>query len=222
MEFFLIIFAVIAVNIIAAAAKRARDSGGDEPQDSDFQPDSPDGGFEDARRFVEEIKRRNAARRADARPDFEDFDGGISETQDSEEAEQTRNRDDGEFVGGESEDEYSQPRQPSYPQGGFQNGDSWSGGYSGAFGGISYARRERDAMEERHATEIAALEKQIAALNMRNSSLEMELERAESALNERRVSGVSRPADLLRAPENLRAAFVASEILSKPISIRKE
>ena len=222
MEFFLIIFAVIAVNIIAAAAKRARDSGGDEPQDSDFQPDSPDGGFEDARRFVEEIKRRNAARRAaDARGDFEDFDGEISDVQDSEEAEQTDYCDEDEF-GNESEEEARQPRQPSYPQGGFQNGDSWSGGHSGAFGGISYARRERDVMEERHAAEIAALEKQIAALNMRNSSLEMELERAESSLNGRRGSGVSRPADLLRAPESLRAAFVASEILSKPISIRKE
>ena len=221
MEFFLIIFAVIAVNIIAAAAKRARDSGGDEPQDSDFQPDSPDGGFEDARRFVDEIKRRNAARRADARGDFEDFDGENSDVQDSDESEQTDYCDEDEF-GNEPEDEARQPRQPSYPQGGFQNGDSWSGGYSGAFGGISYARQERDAMEERHAAEIAALEKQIAALNMRNSSLERELERAESSLNERQVSGVSRPADLLRAPESLRAAFVASEILSKPISIRKE
>jgi|GEM_PF-6835405 len=222
MEFFLIIFAVIAVNIIAAAAKRARDSGGgDEPQ-ADFQPDSPDGGFEDARRFVEEIKRRNAARRAaDARGDFEDFDGGNSAAQNSEETEQTDYCDEDEF-GNEPEDEARQPRQPSYPQGGFQNGDSWSGGYSEGFGDVSYARRERDAAEEKHAAEIAALEKQIAALNMRNSSLERELERAENALNGRRVSGVGRPADLLRAPENLRAAFVVSEILSKPISIRKE
>lgn len=218
MEFFLIVFFVIAVNIVSAVVKRARDSGGSSPS-LDSETDSAADGFEDARRFVEEIKRRNAAQRdADAKP-CGDSGGEFSDAEDVEGPEQSRDCGEDDF-GGESEGEDSQPRQSGYPRGGFQNGDSRRDGYFGEFGGVFTA--QRGMREEKHASEIAVLERQIAALNDRNSSLEGELSRIENALKARRASVANSPADLLRAPENLRAAFVVSEILSKPISLRKE
>lgn len=225
MEFFLIVFAVIFINIVFAAMKSAgKDGSGEQPSIPPWKRggDRPAAGtdpMEQARDFVEQIKRRNARNldggREPERPDvaLQEEDWRLAEAdaapdlrEDSYDEEPGRS---GRTFGGEPYGAGDPPPMRETPS------------IDPYFGRPSYAQllAENEALERN----IAAMVAEMNFLRNRVDELNTQISRLKNAGKLPAVKPVGE-ADRFVMPRggaDLRRAFIIKEVLSGPISDRE-
>lgn len=225
MEFFLIVFAVIFINIVFAAMKSAgKDGSGEQPSIPPWKRggDRPAAGtdpMEQARDFVEQIKRRNAR----------NLDGGREpERPDVALQEEDRRLDEADAAPDLREDSYDE--EPGRSDRTF-DGEPYGAGdpppmretpsIDPYFGRPSYAQllAENEALERN----IAAMVAEMNFLRNRVDELNTQISRLKNAGKLPAVKPVGE-ADRFVMPRggaDLRRAFIIKEVLSGPISDRE-
>lgn len=225
MEFFLIVFAVIFINIVFAAMKSAgKDGAGDQPSIPPWKRggDRPAAGtdpMEQARDFVEQIKRRNAR----------NLDGGREpERPDVALQEEDRRLDEADAAPDLREDSYDE--EPGRSDRTF-DGEPYGAGdpppmretpsIDPYLGRPSYAQllAENEALERN----IAAMVAEMNFLRNRVDELNTQISRLKNAGKLPAVKPVGE-ADRFVMPRggaDLRRAFIIKEVLSGPISDRE-